>query len=180
MNPRRNSCDGVRLCSLKNCRRLRESQKISEHPPFACSRLFLILTSNSWAISIIVGVLLRTPIRLLSALSGLEAVIFSFCLPANRRLSSVIKSDLETLFRRFSTHQFSKLCARASNFLRGTCRNFELREVTRRIMAEESITPPPVVVSRPQFSLIRGFGGLLKKLSASTASKFAILPECGV
>jgi hypothetical protein len=53
-------------------------------------------------------------ISLLSALSVLEVVKFIFACQRNARiLSFAIKPNPETLFRRFSTHQFSKLRARA-------------------------------------------------------------------
>jgi len=54
--------------------------------------------------------------------------------------------------RRFLTHQFSKLCVdRTSAEIR---RNFGLYGATRRIMAEESITPrrsPTSIFSYPRF-----------------------------
>lgn len=60
-----------------------------------------------------------------------------------------------TLFQRFLTHQFSKL--RANRTSAETRRNFELREATRRIMVEESITSrrsrrfPTSIFSHPRF-----------------------------
>lgn len=63
--------------------------------------------------------------------------------------------NLGTPFRRFLTHQFSKLCANRTSA--ETRRNFELREATRRIMVEESITSrrsrrsPTSIFSHPRF-----------------------------
>lgn len=64
-----------------------------------------------------------------------------------------------------STHKFFEVTPRIE-LSTETRRNFESREATRRIMVEESITSRQSVVLQPQFSPIRGFGGLLKKLSA--------------
>lgn len=60
-----------------------------------------------------------------------------------------------TPFQRFLTHQFSKL--RANRTSAETRRNFELREATRRIMVEKSITSrrsrrsPTSIFSHPRF-----------------------------
>lgn len=74
-----------------------------------------------------------------------------------------MKRKPETLFRHFSTHQFLKLRA-----TRTFARNMPEFRIARRDATDNGRRKyyTSVAVFRLQFSLIRGFGGLLKKLSA--------------